>query len=147
VTIPAPRLRRQLRIVLADPERGRFAVWFNPVTREWMLPTVSMREQEGVRDAAARFLEDVGRELPVHVGSTVGWRSKGALTGMRLQERWLPIRLLTAPVPVTTFPAATTAGWHPFYGVAATEELGLAITLAQGYWEGWLPDGKVTLGE
>jgi hypothetical protein len=145
MTVPAPRLRRILRLVLADPERARFIVRFDRESGMWALPAVAMRD-EGVREAAVRFLRALGRGLPVRMGAAVGWRSTGSFSGSRSQEHWLPVRLMAPPAPAALFPAEALAGWHPFHGgEVATEELRWAMTLAQGYWEGWIPDGMITL--
>jgi hypothetical protein len=146
MTIPAPRLRRILRLVLADPERARFIVRFDRKSGMWALPAVAMGDGEGVHNAAARFLRALDRGLPVRIGATMGRRSTGSFSGSRSQERWLPVRLMGPPVPAVLFPAGAVVGWHPFHGgEVATEELRWAMTLAQGYWEGWLPDGGITL--
>ncbi|MFF7601058.1 NUDIX hydrolase [Streptomyces mirabilis] len=141
--------RDVVRPVLIDSSKRRLLLIPSAPDSEvcWTVPTVPMRPGETVRRAAVRHLRRVAHLPALRIPPLIGRLShKGAPQGVQYvvvvrpaAESW---------PPAVCFALAPEARWW------TTTELRLAGALVEpadlldfmdGYWDGWLPDGEISL--
>lgn len=115
----------------------------------WALPAVRRAVAEPFEGAARRLARAMAPEGAVRLGAVTGRipsRTPGAPTRRSEGERRLFTGHITAPgalpelaVPLARLPYTRVA---EHVGNVGTRELGLFL---QGYVEGWIPDGWITL--
>ncbi|MBA2806909.1 hypothetical protein E0500_005475 [Streptomyces sp. KM273126] len=120
---------------------------------EWppALPAIRRRTGEPYRQAAARLVRAMAPAGVFRFGKVTG-RIRAAEPGSAAQQR-AERRLFTAHVPAPGDLHLPWGGaqlvWFP-YGAAAAQVAHLAImdldAFLEGYVEGWIPDGWITLG-
>ncbi|MFC5214170.1 hypothetical protein [Streptomyces coerulescens] len=135
VVIDSPR--RQLLLIPSesDDENG------------WTLPTVPMRPGETIRRAASRYLRRTVHLPPIRISPLIGRLSRrNSVVGVQFvvvvrpaAESWpSAVRFAIAPEACWW----TTAELRSAGAVVEPAEL---LDFMDGYWEGWLPDGEISL--
>lgn len=149
---PAPAQASALaRPVVIDPVARRFLL--QPDTRSemaparWTVPAVPIRPQESCRRTATRYLRRERRFPALRLGAVIGHLPAG---GSRGSAEYI---VLAAPA-ATDWPQDVRALMDPgarWWSTAELRDSGVAVEpetlplLIDGYWEGWLPDGVVSL--
>jgi ADP-ribose pyrophosphatase YjhB (NUDIX family) len=113
----------------------------------WTLPTIPVRSGETSRRAATRHLRKVAHLPPLRISPLIGRLSRGdapqgvqyVLVVRSAAESWPPsVRFALAPEACWW----TTAELRSAGAVVDPAEL---LDFMDGYWEGWLPDGEISL--
>ncbi|MEU0850634.1 NUDIX domain-containing protein [Streptomyces flaveolus] len=118
---------------------------------QWVLPSGSVRAAEPYREAAARVLRDVVGALPVRGGAVEGcrWAQVPVPVGRSRREAHVFIFRLAAPGDPPdhlSWGATRWAGPEQWQELCARCDLPDVDVLLTGYLEGWIPDGRITLG-
>ncbi|WP_228182547.1 hypothetical protein [Streptomyces anulatus] len=146
-SFPAPRFRRVVKLIVIDsvhriallPRRARH--------RTWVLPQRCARLDETYGNAAADLCRDLLDSYPIRLGSVTGRRWAPAPEGLtpRAEARFYIVRVDAVPVdegpgrsPLWA-PRAVLGLWLGRPDVEAVK------VLVDGYLDGWLPDGPITL--
>jgi ADP-ribose pyrophosphatase YjhB (NUDIX family) len=149
VTSPGPEPAARVRPVVIDPAARRFLLvpshGVSPLA--WSLPTYSIRPGESLHRATARHLR---RELGLPALRIVPVTGRLPASGRRPWEEYF---VLVAPVgrawpcDVRSLLAPGARWWTTVEarGRGVQVEPEVLLDLIDGYWEGWLPDGVVSL--
>ncbi|MFE2710728.1 NUDIX hydrolase [Streptomyces mirabilis] len=119
----------------------------------WVLPAGSARAAETYREAAMRVLRDVVGAMPTRGGAVEGcrWAQVPVPVGQSRREAHVFIfRLMVAGglpkrLPERREPVRW-AGPDQWPELCARCDLPDVDVLLTGYLEGWIPDGRITLG-
>lgn len=118
----------------------------------WVLPSGSAWAAEPYRDAAMRVLRDVVGAMPTHGGAGEGrhWAQVPVPVGQSRREAHVFIyRLMAAGSPPKSLPRRGPVQWagpDQWPELCAHCDLPDVDALLTGYLEGWIPDGRITLG-
>jgi len=118
----------------------------------WVLPSGSVRATEPYREAAVRVLRDAVGAMPVRGGAVEGccWAQVPIPVGRSRREAHVFIsRLAAAGAPPEHLPrrgATRWAGPEQWQELCTRCDLPDVDVLLTGYLEGWIPDGRITLG-
>ncbi|MFE7607000.1 NUDIX domain-containing protein [Streptomyces celluloflavus] len=149
MTIPGPAPTACVRPVVIDPAARRFLLLPNPAVHPatWSVPTHPIRPGESFRHAAARHLR-CELHLPALRIAPVAGRLPAS--GERQHEEYFVLVAPTGrawPCDVCVLLAPGARWWATVElrheGVLVEPEV--LLDLMDGYWEGWLPDGVVSL--
>ncbi|MEU4027635.1 NUDIX hydrolase [Streptomyces anulatus] len=119
---------------------------------QWVLPSGSVRAGEPYREAAARMLRDVVGALPVRGGAVEGcrWAQVPVPAGRSRREAHVFIfRLAADGDPPEHLPWKGVTRWaepEEWPELCTRCDLPDVDVLLTGYLEGWIPDGRITLG-
>ncbi|MEV7301987.1 MULTISPECIES: NUDIX domain-containing protein [Streptomyces] len=118
----------------------------------WVLPSGSARATEPYRDAAMRLLHNVVGTMPTRGGTIEGchWAQVPVPVGRNRREAHVFIfRLVVAGGPPKRLPGRRPVRWagpDQWPELCAHCDLPDVDALLTGYLEGWIPDGRITLG-
>ncbi|MEU9333225.1 NUDIX domain-containing protein [Streptomyces sp. NPDC048290] len=149
MTSPGCTPAAHLRPVVIDPAARRFLLVPNrtvaPVA--WSVPAHPMRPGESFRRAAARCLRHERRLPAMRIAAVTG---RFPASDQRRHEEYYVLvapAARTWPGDVCLLPAPDARWWTTAElrdGGARVEPEAL-LDLIDGYWEGWLPDGVISL--
>jgi len=151
--VPSPRMRRVVFVALLSRD-GRLALVADDLPGappRWVLPSGSVRTTEPYREAAVRVLRDAVGAMPVRGGTVEGcrWAQVPVPVGRSRREAHVFIfRLAAAGAPPDhlSWGATRWAGPERWQELCARCDLPDVDVLLTGYLEGWIPDGRITLG-
>ncbi|TLQ46359.1 NUDIX hydrolase [Streptomyces marianii] len=150
MTHPPPPRTAALRPVLIDPPRRRFLLHPAVINGRacWSVPMVRMRPGDTCRRAAVRHLRRNLGLPPLRIAPVIGRiRATGADGPERFVVLVAPALAWPADVRVLLHPDAR---WWTVAQIRASQtplDPPPLIDLIDGYWDGWLPDGPITLGD
>ncbi|MEV5463466.1 hypothetical protein AB0L17_35800 [Streptomyces cellulosae] len=149
VTSPGSQPAAQIRPVVIDPEARRFLLVPDPGMSSvvWSVPALPMRPGESLRRAAVRHLRRELRMPALRIAPVIG---RIPLSGQRRYEEYF---VLVAPagkawpcdVSVLLAPGARWWETAELRDREVRVEPEVLLDLIDGYWEGWLPDGVISL--
>lgn len=146
-TLPAPRFRRVAKLVAIDSAHRIALLPHHAGHRTWVLPQRCARLDETYGDVVAELCGNLLASYPIRLGSVTGhrWAPVPEGLGPRAEARFYIVRVHAKPV--NEGPGRGTL-WAP----RAVLELWLGRpdvetvkALVDGYLDGWLPDGPITL--
>ncbi|WP_406438023.1 hypothetical protein OHB00_26035 [Streptomyces sp. NBC_00631] len=135
-------------VVIDSPKRMLLLIPYGPDEDIcWTLPTVPMRSGETSRRAATRHLRKVAHLPAMRISPIIGRLSREDL------PRGVQYILVVRPAagnwpPSVRFALSPEACW---WTTAELRSAGAVVDPAElldfmdGYWEGWLPDGEISL--
>ncbi|MGW4346968.1 NUDIX domain-containing protein [Streptomyces sp. NPDC004690] len=147
-------MRRVVFVALLSSD-GRLALVADDLpgaVPRWVLPSGSVRAAESYREAAARILRDVVGAMQVRAGAVEGcrWAQVPVPVGRSRREAHVFIfRLAATGAPPEHLPwrgATRWAGPEQWQELCTLCDLPDVDVLLTGYLEGWIPDGRITLG-
>lgn len=153
MVIPAPRLRRVVLVALLD--RQRRTVLLTDQEGAWS-PVACHATRPGHSSAyAVNYVKTLGIP-PVRIGAVVGriWASMPAAASGRRIERQLLLAISDDPLPAAFEPHFSTLGRNQSTRWWTPDQLRRDAVpvlpkelpdVVDGYWDGWLPDGPLTL--
>ncbi|MET8024163.1 NUDIX hydrolase [Streptomyces avermitilis] len=118
----------------------------------WVLPSGSVRATEPYREAAVRVLRDAVGAMSVRGGTVEGccWAQVPVPVGRSRREAHVFVfRLAAAGAPPEHLPwkrATRWAGPEQWQELCTRCDLPDVDVLLTGYLDGWIPDGRITLG-
>ncbi|WP_094222745.1 hypothetical protein [Streptomyces diastatochromogenes] len=144
-----PAGRDVVRPVLIDSPHRRLLLLPRPVAREvlWTVPTVAIRRGDTCRRAASRYLRHVAR-LPsaLRISPLIGRLPRDASTGV---QYLVVVRPAVGGWPANVRTALGLCGrWWTTAELRSAEVTPDPVQLLDfmdGYWDGWLPDGAISL--
>jgi hypothetical protein len=153
VTIPAPRLRRVVLVVLLD--RRRRTALLVKWAGLWSPLAARVRGGSSYKEAADEAVRVRAGNVAMGYGAVVGhvWATKPEpRSGARIERRLL----LATPVdPLSAGAVRRLAAVGPlparWWTPGELRESGVPVAppelanVVDGYWDGWLPDGPLTL--
>ncbi len=153
-TVPTPRMRRVVFVAVLSSERTLALVPDESpgCPARWVLPSGSTRAAEPYRDAAMRVLRDVVGAMPTRGGAVEGcrWAQVPVPVGRSRREAHVFIYRLMVSVDLPNSPPrrgpVLWAGPDQWPELCAHCDLPDVDALLTGYLEGWIPDGRITLG-
>ncbi|MDX2677221.1 MULTISPECIES: hypothetical protein [Streptomyces] len=135
-------------VVIDSSKRMLLLIPYGPDEENcWTLPTVPVRSGETCRRSATRHLRKVAHLPPLRISPLIGRLAcRDASHGVQyvlvvrsVAESWPPsVRFALAPEACWW----TTAELRSAGAVVDPAEL---LDFMDGYWEGWLPDGEISL--
>lgn len=152
--MPPPRMRRVVFVALLGSD-GRLALVADNLpgaVPRWVLPSGSVRATESYREAAARILRDAVGAMQVREGAVEGCRWAQVpvpVDRSRREAHVFIFRLAAAGAPPEHLPwrgATRWAGPEQWQELCTLCDLPDVDVLLTGYLEGWIPDGRITLG-
>ncbi|WP_420708098.1 NUDIX domain-containing protein [Streptomyces sp. 142MFCol3.1] len=147
-------MRRVVFVALLSSD-GRLALGTDDLPGagpRWVLPSGSVRASETYREAAVRVLRDAVVAMPVRGGTVEGcrWAQVPVPVGRSRREAHVFIfRLPEAgdpPEHLSWREATHWAGPEQWQELCTRCDLPDVDVLLTGYLEGWIPDGRITLG-
>ena len=144
---PAPRLRRIAKVIAIDLAQ-RIAL--NPLPTShpaWVLPQQARLSAETYMDAVNRLCHELFPAHPTRIGTVTGrrWAPTPGASSLRTEVRFYIVRVDAEPADESSgsrilwAPRAVLGLW---LDQAESETAGVLI---DGYLDGWLPDGPITL--
>ncbi|MEV5840948.1 hypothetical protein AB0M32_03140 [Streptomyces sp. NPDC051985] len=137
-------------VVIDSSKRMLLLIPYGPDEENcWTLPTVPMCSGETSRRAATRHLRKVAHLPPLRISPLIGRLARRdvpqgfqyVLVVRSAAETWPPsVHFALAPEACWW----TTAELRSVGAVVDPAEL---LDFMDGYWEGWLPDGEISLDE
>ncbi|MEV0908553.1 hypothetical protein [Streptomyces hokutonensis] len=138
-----------VRPVIIDPATRRYLLHpaADAVPVSWTVPAVPMRPGEHYRLTTVRYLRHELRIPALRIAAVVGRLPAG-----RDRDR-VEYLVLAAP-PAAVWPhdvRARLASGARWWTTAQLRDAGVSVEpgtltlLMEGYWEGWLPDGEISL--
>lgn len=154
--LPGPRFHRTVTLVVIDAqERVALFPLFGSVHKRWTLPRAPVRLVESYAEAALRLGTYCFSGSVIRLGPVVGrrWASvtSSSLPRVRMEEH---VFLTRAGAPLTSTPihgggrSGLTVVWAAramLSSLLKEPHLDNTATLIDGYLDGWLPDGPITL--
>lgn len=153
MVIPAPRLQRVVLVAILDRDRG--TVLLSDQEGSWSPMACPAADPDHSSAHAANYARALG--IPtVHIGAVVGriWASMPAAASGGRIERQLLLTIPDEPLSSADLGRISTLGharptrwWSPAeLRRDAVRVLPSELPdVVDGYWEGWLPDGPLTL--
>ncbi|MGW3434911.1 NUDIX domain-containing protein [Streptomyces melanosporofaciens] len=147
-------MRRVVFVALLSSD-GRLALVADDLpgaVPRWVLPSGSVRAAEPYREAAVRVLRDTVGAMPVREGAVEGcrWAQVPVPVGRSRREAHVFIFRLAAagdpPERLSWRGATRWSGPEQCRGLCTRCDLPDVDMLLTGYLEGWIPDGRITLG-
>ncbi|MGW8603189.1 NUDIX domain-containing protein [Streptomyces sp. NPDC055893] len=147
-------MRRVVFVALLSSD-GRLALVADDLpgaVPRWVLPSGSVRAAESYREAAARILRDVVGAMQVRAGAVEGcrWAQVPVAVGRSRREAHVFIfRLAATGAPPEHLPSRGATRWagpEQWQELCTLCDLPDVDVLLTGYLEGWIPDGRITLG-
>ncbi|WP_326766060.1 hypothetical protein OG978_17100 [Streptomyces sp. NBC_01591] len=145
--LPSPRFRRIAKLVAIDSAHRIALLPRRAGHRTWVLPQRCTRLDETYGNAVALLCQDLLASYPIRLGTVTGRRWAPAPEGLapRAETRFYIVR-------VDAEPADEGPGGRALWAPRAVLGLWLGRpdietvnVLADGYLDGWLPDGPITL--
>ncbi|MEU9667738.1 NUDIX hydrolase [Streptomyces bobili] len=147
-------MRRVVFVALLSRD-GRLAVVADDLPGappRWVLPSGSVRAAELYSEAAVRILRDAVGAMPVRGGTVEGcrWAQLPVPVGRSRREAHVFIfRLAAAGDPPERLSRRGATRWtrpEQWQELCTRCDLPDLDVLLTGYLEGWIPDGRITLG-
>ncbi|MFD0111844.1 NUDIX domain-containing protein [Streptomyces sp. NPDC058320] len=147
-------MRRVVFVALLSSD-GRLALVADDLpgaVPRWVLPSGSVRAAEPYREAAVRVLRDAVGAMPVHGGAVEGcrWAQVPVPIGRSRREAHVFVfRLAEAGAPPEHLSRSGATRWtgpEQWQELCTRCDLPDVDVLLTGYLEGWIPDGRITLG-
>lgn len=154
--LPGPRFHRTVTLVVIDAqERVALFPLFNSVHKRWTLPHTPVRPVESDAAAALRLGTRCFSGSVIRLGPVVGRRwatvPSSSLPRVRMEEHVFLTRA-RAPLASTSIHGGGRSGLAVMWAARARlssllqePHLDSTATLIDGYLNGWLPDGPITL--
>ena len=152
--VPPPRMRLVVFVAVLSSD-GRLALVADDLhgaLPRWVLRSGSVRATEAYREAAVRVLRDVVGAMPVRGGAVEGcrWARVPVPVGRSRREAHVFIFRLAAagdpPEHLSWRGPTCWAGPEQWQELCTGCDLPDVDVLLTGYLEGWIPDGRITLG-
>ncbi|MFB6650924.1 hypothetical protein ACFCWW_03430 [Streptomyces microflavus] len=146
-SLPAPRFRRVAKLIAIDSAHRIALLSRRTGHRTWVLPQRCARLDETYGDAVAELCGNLLASYPIRLGSISGHCWAPAPEGLtpRAETRFYIVRVDAKPVDegpgrsTLWAPRAVVGLWLGHPDVEAVK------ILVDGYLDGWLPDGPITL--
>jgi hypothetical protein len=153
--LPDPRLRRVATLVAIDPDQ-RVALFLlvGSTQPHWVLPKSTVQLMESYSEAVVRLSARCLGSRALRWGSVVAHRWASPPSGApltRTEEHIFIARAGPSPPRSPSHADATDsdAAWMPRASLGRLLQethLDSTASLVDGYLDGWLPDGPITLG-
>jgi hypothetical protein len=145
--LPSPRLRRIAKLIAIDSAHRIALLPRRAGHRTWVLPQRCARLDETYGHAVARLCRDLPASYPIRLGTVTGRRWAPALedAAPRAEARFYIVRVDAEPVDEG--PERSTL-WAPRAVLGlwlGRPDVDTVNVLVDGYLDGWLPDGPITL--
>lgn len=144
---PSPRYKRLAKLIAIDSAERIALLRHHPEHRTWALPQRAVRFDETYGSAVARLCHSLLAAYPTRLGTVSGRRWAPAPQGhtRHAETRFYIIRVDAAPADEG--PGGRTL-WAPRAVVSlwlGRPDVEVVSVLVDGYLDGWLPDGPITL--
>ncbi|MGA5427875.1 hypothetical protein ACPCVL_13890 [Streptomyces koyangensis] len=145
--LPAPRLHRIAKVIAIDPTHRIALLPPEAGHPKWTLPQRPALLGDNYTDTAYRLCRDLFPVRPMRIGTVTGhrWASAPERATLRREERFHIVRVAAGS-------ADEISGKNIFWTPRAALDLWLdhsevetVKVLTDGYLDGWLPDGPITL--
>ncbi|MFJ4873740.1 hypothetical protein ACIP93_00740 [Streptomyces sp. NPDC088745] len=145
--LPAPRLRRIAKVIAIDLTHRIALLPQETDHPKWALPQQTALLDETYTDTVSRLCEDLFPTYPTRNGTVVGRRWATAPEGptLRVETHFHIVRVDAEPAD--DIPSQRIL-WAPRTIIGLwlqASETETAKILIDGYLDGWLPDGPITL--
>lgn len=137
-----------VRPVLLNSSTRKFLLYPSRAGSDWTVPRVFVRSGETCRSAALRYLERIPGLPCLTMSPLVGRHRVGRGLGLGSLEYVVLFRAADDVWDSTGQPWGQAARWWSLHELAqqhvVVEPASLPLFM-DGYWDGWLPDGEISL--